>query len=103
MWHENDYFKRCLRSLTTESGSQSAKIHCKSGTACGLLSLKTQFNSETKGAELMLESKCNMHLISFDTSQNPLQFKLDSEAAFTCLDYFKCKIHKIANLNTPDY
>ena len=42
MWHENDNFKRCLRSLTTESGSQSAKIHCKSGTACRLCSPKTQ-------------------------------------------------------------
>ena len=42
MWHENDNFKRCLRSLTTESGSQSAKVHCKSGTACRLCSPKTQ-------------------------------------------------------------
>ena len=33
MWHENDNIKRCLRSLTTESGLQSTKIHCKSGTA----------------------------------------------------------------------
>ena len=33
---------RCLRSLTTEYGSQSAKIHCKCGTVCGLYSPKTQ-------------------------------------------------------------
>ena len=52
MWHENDNFRilqnfhvfkmRCLRSLTTEYGSQSAKIHCKCGTVCGLYSPKTQ-------------------------------------------------------------